>query len=204
MTDNNKQETEVQQIPINLSLHTNPNYNALLGTNGKLANLKVSKPDKETWFMTHKDWRQELYIAECSVKNSLKKQSYLVQGNDDATHQELLSSLDTVRWCCCHLVATSTGSLMIWPRKMHVDDGDEPKKYHTTAAEAAEDAEQGFIKMKWKGGGYDWVSPRTPEVFKEPVWPKEQSMLELLEIAFRGYVINNMDHPQVMIADGRA
>ena len=100
MTDNNKQETEVQQIPINLSLHTNPNYNALLGTNGKLANLKVSKPDKETWFMTHKDWRQELYIAECSVKNTLKKQSYLVQGQDDAIHQELLSTLDTVRWCC--------------------------------------------------------------------------------------------------------
>ena len=198
-------EDTVKEFKLDTELHTNPNYNQLLNTEGKLASLKVGKPDNETWFMVHPEHQLELYILEATQKGNLTKQPYLVQGEDKATHQELLSSLTKTKWCCCHLVATSTNSFMIWPRKLHIaTDNKEPQAYHTSAAEAVEAAKQGFIKMEWKGNQYTWRWPRDENIFNKPVWPEEQTFVELIQIAFRSQVIQNMDHPQVMYADGRA
>ncbi len=94
---------------------------------------------------------------------------------------------------------------MIWPRKLHIAaDGKEPQAYHTSAAEAAEAAKQGFIKMEWKGNQYTWRWPRDENIFNKPVWPEEQTFVELIQIAFRSQVITNLDQPQVMYEDGRA
>ena len=192
---------------IDLSKHENPNYNALLGTEGKVGGtIKVEKPDKEEWFKIHPDpkYSQDLYIAEARVAGSLKPKAYLVQGETEAIHQELLSSLDTVRYCCCHLYATSTHQFKVWPRKQHDGTTDEEMDYHSSSREASIDAKDHWIKMKWSGGQYNWRRARDQKAYNDVVWPAEQSMLDILEIAFQGRVITDTEHPVVMRADGRA
>ena len=68
MTDNITTEDAVKEFKLDTELHTNPNYNQLLNTEGKLASLKVGKPDNETWFMVHPEHQLELYILEAVVK----------------------------------------------------------------------------------------------------------------------------------------
>lgn len=198
-----KKKSDNKESLIDLSKHENPNYNQMLGTNGILTSIKVSKPSKETWFRCHPTEHVGLFIAEIPVRGSLKKKNFLVQGETMALHQELLSTLDVTRSCCCHLVATSTNAMMIWPRKLHTGEGDALES-HTTAEEAFKASVDGFIKMKWNGGGYSWVSPRDPSIFKDPVWPEEQSIVDLCNLAFKGQIIKDMDHPAVLQADGRA
>tara|TARA_R100000781_G_scaffold114463_1_gene85337 strand:+ start:1575 stop:2234 length:660 start_codon:yes stop_codon:yes gene_type:complete len=203
--ESKKDESTLSNL-IDLSKHTNPNYNAVLGEEGKIGgSIKVEKPDKKTWFKIHPDpdFSQNLYIAEAASGDGFKTKSYIVQGKDDATHQELLRELDDVRYCCCHLYATSTHQFKIWARKQW-DGQDEEAEYHASARKAAEDAKLGFVKMKWAGGQYNWRSPRDPNRFHEPVWPTDQTMLEILNIAFRENIIADMEHPVVMEADGRA
>ena len=65
-------EDTVKEFKLDTELHTNPNYNQLLNTEGKLASLKVDKPDNETWFMVHPEHQVELYILEASQKGNLK------------------------------------------------------------------------------------------------------------------------------------
>ena len=48
MTDNITTEDTVKEFKLDTELHTNPNYNQLKNTEGKLASLKVGKPDNET------------------------------------------------------------------------------------------------------------------------------------------------------------
>ena len=130
-----KKKSDSKESLIDLSKHENPNYNQMLGTNGILTSIKVSKPTKETWFRCHPTEHVCLFIAEIPVRGSLKKKNFLVQGETMALHQELLSTLDVTRSCCCHLVATSTNAMMIWPRKLHTGEGDALES-HTTAEEA--------------------------------------------------------------------
>ena len=202
-TTNN--EIDESNNVIDLSKHSNENYNQILGTQGKISSIKVDKPTKDDWFMCgpEDDFAINLYLAEAPVVGSLKKKSYLVNGASEATHQELLSTLTSVRFCKCVMYCTSTGVYGIWPLKLFEGAG-EQTDYHTSILEAHQDSQQGFIKMKWRGGRYEWISPRTPEIFKEPIFPAEQTMVEILNIAFRDSVITDMEHPVVMKADGRA
>ena len=205
--ESKKDESTLSNL-IDLSKHTNPNYNAVLGEEGKIGGtIKVEKPDKKTWFKIHPDpeFSQNLYIAEAATGDGFKTSSYLVQGKDDDMHQELLRELDDVRYCCCHLYATSTHQFKIWSRKLwDKSSSDDEPEFNASARGAAEDAKLGFIKMKWIGGRYDWRHVKDPAVFHEPIWPTDQTMLEILNIAFRDKIITDTSHPVVMEADGRA
>ena len=71
-----KKKSDSKESLIDLSKHENPNYNQMLGTNGILTSIKVSKPSKETWFRCHPTEHVNLFIAEIPVRGSLKKKNF--------------------------------------------------------------------------------------------------------------------------------
>jgi len=195
---------QVESGFINLELHKNTSFNNVLGADDKLANIKVEKPAKDVWFRSHPDFHQDLYIAEAAInRSSIRKQSYLVNAKTKAKQAELLNALDIVRYTKVALICTSTQVLQLWPIKLFTGEGD-PLLAHTSALEAWEDSKEGYIKMFWAGGKYDWRLPNNPKVFNEPQWPQNKTLMRILELGFRNNVISEMDHPVVQYANGEA
>jgi hypothetical protein len=92
---------------------------------------------------------------------------------------------------------TRTGVVFLWPVRVPAADG-RVNEWHVSAATAANAAMRDWIRMKSN------MSLRAYEIFlaekknsiPDPTWP-EQSLGELLRIAFRDRLVNSIDHPAV-------
>jgi hypothetical protein len=87
------------------------------------------------------------------------------------------------------------GVVFLWPVRLPAADG-KTNEWWRSAAEAAEMAMTQWVRMKANMdlGAYE-ISVATGTL-KDPSWP-DLSFNELLRIAFRGCIIDNVDHPVV-------
>ena len=88
---------------------------------------------------------------------------------------------------------TNHGALFLWPIKLPDEQG-RLDEWNSVAQEAAQRAQAKWIRLMANMGAGTYDVLEAAGNFPDPVWP-QKSLQELLEIAFKGRIIDSMDHP---------
>jgi hypothetical protein len=152
--------------------------------------IPVRKPSKECWFRTHP--RPEYWLSTPIIELKEKGgETYLVLKalwNELAAEPTFVSKL---------LVPTITrqNDLFLWPIKLPGPDGN-LDAWNESAMRAADLAKTKWVRLcsNKKFGLYNTFGAKA--VIEEPVWPS-MSLNEMVKIAFKGRVIESLDHPVI-------
>jgi hypothetical protein len=154
------------------------------GVRKVLLAVPVGKPDKSQFIRTHgaEEYRGTFGLIE--IKGD--RQIYLV---DKPLHDALRVEATYVE----KLLVTSInrqGDLFLWPVSMRED------QWGQTARDAADRARTRWVRVvaNMSGGYYDLLEASAN--LSEPVWP-QLTFGEILRLAFRGALIDTLDHPVV-------
>jgi len=93
-----------------------------------------------------------------------------------------------------HTCINRAGVVFLWPVRLPSPDGRQ-LAWHHSAQVAAEMAMKRWIRVKanMSLGAYDIFEASC--TIPEPEWPSDISFLKLLEIAFKGRLVDSLDHP---------
>lgn len=170
-----------------------PNYGATLGVKKLLTNVLVGKPRKPQFFRTHIS--DDMTFPAMILENKEARESYLVVPEVAQEISEL------VRPAMLHAVIDRQNNVSLVPVPLPGEDGTR-NPWHESLAQAIE-----YAKLKWiritanmHVGGYD-VNVAQAEL-PEPEWPAHD-IESLVQVAFRGKIITNLDHPVVQSLLGR-
>jgi hypothetical protein len=94
------------------------------------------------------------------------------------------------------------GVVSLWPVKLPGPDGKQ-LEWHRSAAEAAELAMKRWIRVKANMSLGAYEITEAASIMAEPDWPAV-SFQELLRIAFRGRLVDRLDHPVIKRLRGLA
>jgi hypothetical protein len=158
-----------------------------LGVKKLLLNIPVRKPSKEMWFRVHPAPAYQLTTNVIDLKED--RETYLV---DPSLWSDLAGESTFVprKLVTC---STRQGVTFMWSLRVPGSDG-KLDNWSSSALEAVERASRRWIRMgsNMSLGAYE-IS-ETPAKWSEPQWPSE-SFGELLRIAFKGKLIDKIDHP---------
>jgi hypothetical protein len=86
------------------------------------------------------------------------------------------------------------GVVFLWPVRLPDTDGRQ-LAWHQSAAEAAEMAVKSWVRIKanMSLGAYDVFEASS--TIPEPTWPKDLTFEQMLRIAFKGRLVDNLNHP---------
>ncbi|MCX6975539.1 MAG: hypothetical protein NTZ94_14860 [Verrucomicrobia bacterium] len=158
------------------------------GTDGALVqqllnHVPVRKPSKEWFFRIHPTYSLDALIVELKEEGDTLLVAPSLQGY-------LLDEK-----CVCHrtlrLGINRQGNVFVWPVRRPLEgrkDG-----WATTSCDAVALAEVNWTRMQadMNLGGYKLA---VAKVEGEPKWP-EQDFPEILRLAFKGAVVDSLDHP---------
>lgn len=77
-------------------------------------------------------------------------------------------------------------------------------RYHLTRMDAYNAAKTQWVRMhsNQDGGFYSWALAE--DILPEPVWaPKPATLQEAIEIAFKGFIIDTLEHPEIKKLRGK-
>jgi hypothetical protein len=156
-----------------------------LGVKKHITSVQVRKPNRHDFVRAHQDTNYCLGPA-AVIEDSESRDAYIVKP-DIAVG--LSNEFNLVN---LYTAITRQGGLFIWPVKLPSIDGRQ-NAWHTSMMAATELAMKKWVRVaaNMGAGAYD-VYEATGEL-PEPEWP-ELSFQEILEIAFRGRVIDSFDH----------
>lgn len=157
-----------------------------------ITTILVDKPDKRDFVRFH------------SGPDYRFSGAMMIDGGEDGWHLVTRSVaqalLDDIVVVTLHLGMTQAGRVFITPVQMPGSDG-RRNPWHESRARAVAVAETRWVRIiaDMNFGGYR-VRDANGHL-AEPIWPKE-SFSDLLKLAFRGRVINTLDHPVVRKLQG--
>jgi hypothetical protein len=166
-----------------------------LGVKKLLTTVPVRKPNKQDYVRVHPDPAYRLSpIAIIELKDD--REVYLVMPD---IALELPGEFTAAT---LYLSVNRQGVLSIWPVKLPGADG-RINEWQRSAAEAAEKAVKRWVRVSanMSLGAYE-IFEAAAEL-SDPEWPKSP-IQELLEVAFRGRVVNTLDHPLIRRLRGAA
>jgi hypothetical protein len=165
----------------------------LTGARELLSHVPVRKPNRHEFFRVHPD--PAMSLSTTVFTDEEEGETFFVT---PAMRAALISDAKPVLLVTA---VTRQGVVMIFPVKLPMDG--RINSWHETAREAAELAKTGWIRMvaDMQLGAYRIYQAEGE--LPDPVWP-EQSFRELLEIAFKGRIIDHEDHPVVRRLRGLA
>jgi hypothetical protein len=150
--------------------------------------IKVEKPTKSRVFRVHPTMRLKTMLLTLKEDN----ETYLVQPHlRDALAGESLCGRHTLLAC-----VTKAGTPFLWPIRMADADG-KWNIWHQSAWQIAEKAQSRWCRMQANRDAGHYVAEydrRPPEQQQEPAWP-DLAFRDWLELAFRGYTIDSLEHP---------
>jgi hypothetical protein len=152
--------------------------------------VALGKPHRHTFFRIHPERRECFRILE--MKNPTE--FYLV---DTEAVPELVDEA-TIRLLVPGI--TRDGNIFIWP--LRIQTSEKPlDSWSRSALAAMQLARISWIRLpsNMRAGAYDTFTPKVP--LPDPEWP-ETTLLELMEKAFDGRVIDTPDHPVVKALNG--
>jgi len=183
----------ISGVPDLKSLRLPQDFAANHGVKKLLVQVPVTKPRKG-WFVRTRpgsEWRDR--VAMIVLKE--EGESYVVHPDlaadlpDEVTHYELVTAINR------------HGTVFLWQLRMpNSARGD---AWADSAIAACAHAEAHWVKTtaNMKAGAYE-VAIATA-LWPEPEWP-EQTFEELFHLAFRGQVIDSIDHPVIRQLKGAA
>ena len=150
-----------------------------------LTQVPVRKAGKTTFFRAHDEHWFDTMILELKEDS----ESYLVEPE---LQEELQAEIVAVTLVLC---VTRQGVVFIWPVRLP-DAMGRVNPWHMSAREAAVISTTKWIRIcaNQQLGGYDVHEAINQAAV--PAWPKE-SFKQLIDIAFRGKVIDRIDHPVI-------
>jgi hypothetical protein len=166
-----------------------------LGVKKQILTIPVRKPSKQEFFQTHPDaaYRLETAVLEDEADG---RTVYLVA-------QELWQALageitPAVLFTCIN----RQGDLFVWRAKMPADDG-RSNLWTESALRIAERAQARWVRMRSNMAAGLSDCHEAPADLSAPEWP-DLSFPQILEIAFRGNLIQSLEHPVVRKIAGLA
>lgn len=164
-----------------------------LVTEALLTNIPVGKPDRQQFIRTHPDTD---YTYDAAILE-YDGETYLVAAN-------MLTALQGEYRAVRLQVAIARHSTVpfLWPLKLPQGDG-RPNMWNETAMMAAREAQTAWVRVMSDMTQGMYVTKKAMGIDDDPVWP-DQSMEELLRIAFQGKTITELKHPVVQKLLGHA
>jgi hypothetical protein len=169
------------------SLRVNPSQIDSPAISKALVSLPVRKPSKEWFIQTHPDAAEyglDALILELKEEGEL----YLVP----PAMREALLGEPTVHAKHLRLAVTRQGDYFVWPARLPGSDGKLDSWNESTLA-AMELATSKWVRVSANRrlGAYDIAVAALEDV---PEWP-DMAFNDLLRIAFKGRVIDTLEHP---------
>ena len=152
------------------------------------------KPNRQRFFRTHPDPAMSIEAAVLEFNED--RQSFIVT-------PELAPSLPGEAVAKLLIPAfTNHGSMFLWPIRLPDEQG-RLDEWNSVALEISERAKTEWVHLmaNMAAGTYDVLVAKAP--FPEPNWP-DLTLQQLLEIAFRGRIIDSMDHPVLRRLRGKS
>ena len=169
------------------------NYGATLGVKKLLTTVPVSKPKKPQFFRTHTSVAMTFMAMFLEQKET--RESYLVLPNVAQEISEL------ARPVMLYAAIDRQNNIFLIPVPLP-DEAGTRNRWHESLAQTLE-----LAKLKWLRiaanmytGSYDVYEAQG--TLPNPEWP-DQSIETLVEVAFRGKIIDSLDHPVVQSLLGR-
>lgn len=150
-----------------------------------LVSVLVRKPNRQEFIRTHPD--PEMWMEAAILEFKQDRQSFIVSPElapylpGEAVAKLLVPAI------------TNHGALFLWPIKLPDEQG-RLDEWNSVAQEAAQRAQTRWLRVMANIGAGTYDVLEAAGNFPDPVWP-EKSLQELLEIAFKARVIDDMDHP---------
>jgi hypothetical protein len=154
-----------------------------------LTTIPVRKPKKQDFVRVHPDEKYRLPAFLIELEED--REVYLVKPGFSAQLGESDYFAATLYLCINRQKVVS-----FWPVKLPKPDGRQ-LNWHTSMQEAAEKAIKKWVKVAANMDLGAYEISEAEGVFPEPEWP-EQSMSELLSIAFKGRIIGDSEHPVIL------
>lgn len=194
-------QTTSEQPAMNTTTHTDlaslrlpANYGATLGVKKLLTNVPVGKPKRMQFFRTHLS--EDMTFPAMILENKESRESYLV------TPEVAQEISELVRPVTLYAVIDRQNNVSLVPVPLPGENGVR-NQWHESLAQAVEHAKLEWIRItaNMHTGGYDVYEAEG--ALLGPEWPAHD-IDELVQVAFRGKIIVNLDHPIVQSLLGRA
>lgn len=148
-----------------------------------LTTVQVRKPGRQEFIRVHSEW----YYLTAVIEAEETREIYVV-------HQDLREELSNeIVHKVFFTVVSRQGAVFLWPIKLPNELG-QLDTWNRSAMEAAHYAKSHWVRVSSNSSGkvYDVIEAKS--FADEPIWPKE-GFEKILGIAFKGRIINSMDHP---------
>ena len=184
--------TDAEEFDI-ASLRIPSNFGASLGVKKILNLVPVGKPINSQFFRTHPSVDMQFSAMILAPKGT--QETYLVSQHVAEHLPELIKPVTII------LIIDRQGNLRLVPVPYPGPDG-QRNPWHQSLLEALTLAKTDWLRISanMQNGGYDVYQARA--TLPSPEWP-EHAMDEIIKIAFRGRIINYLDHPVVQGLFGR-
>jgi hypothetical protein len=154
-----------------------------IGAKRVIVTVTVGKPEKQDFVRAHHDASHQLDTA--TLVDSVDRQHYLVA---PALWGELSREIKPVRLVTA---LTRHGKLFLWPATLPPPDG-RTNQWHESMLAAQNLATKKWVRVMSGKSEYEVLEPT--HAIPEPEWP-DITFREILRLAFKGRLIDSMDHP---------
>lgn len=170
------------------SLRLAQNFGETLGVKKVLSTVQVGKPGKDRFFRAHKS--PSMVFPGMLLENKATSEVYLVSAQIAGVLGNLVRPVEL------HAAIDRQGNPSLIPVPLPDQNGNR-NHWHQSLAEAVIRSQETWIRITANKaiGGYD-IFEATAKL-PEPIWPTE-SMDSLLDVAFRGRILNDPHHPVVI------
>ena len=160
-------------------------FASAIGVKKRITTVPVRKPNRQEFVRVHPDATYRLDTAVVELK--AERETYVVAPSLwPEVHGELIPK-------CLLLTMTRQNVLILWPIRLPGKDG-RIDQWNQSAMIAAERATRCWVRVASDRhlGAYELFE--APADLPDPEWP-EISFQEILDIAFRGRQIDDINHP---------
>jgi hypothetical protein len=157
-----------------------------LGVKKAVLTIPVRKPNNQDFIRVHPSPAFRLAVAIIELKDD--RETFLVL---PSIARDIPGEYTTVMMYAC---INRAGVVFLWPVRLPGTDGRQ-LEWHRSAAEAAELAVKSWVRIKanMSLGAYDVFEANS--TIPEPTWPSDLTFEQMLRIAFKGRLVDNLNHP---------
>jgi hypothetical protein len=182
--------------PFNLAaLRVPQNYAESVGVRKLLTTVPIRKPNPQDFVRTHPDvagFRAKLRTIELKAEREL----YLVA---PPLFGELAPEIKIKE---VYTAINRQGVLFLWPVPFTVTDEKE-LEWHRSLREAAELARDQWVRVQANTDLGAYEIRVADSAMTDPTWPTE-SFQSIIKVAFRGFMVDSLDHPVVRRLRGQS
>jgi hypothetical protein len=188
-------EPKPDRVSAVMKLRVKPDFAATAAVKKVLFTVPTGKPGNQVFFRCRAE--EEFRPVFCLVDHKHDGLTYIIDPAIGAA--TIPGKFHTYR---IYTVMTHYGVVQLWPVRL-VQPGEKSNSYWDSAHEAASRSMSEWVQIQADTTGlkaYQITIPLQPP--PEPTWP-EQTIDELIDLAYRGRVIDDPDHEVIRMLQGR-